>query len=408
MPKKKKKDKKPFFVEKKKGNIITIKTSLKFILKDYETNFRKMNELVIECNDIIIQTYQFIRLYILHCYYQKKEFLELNEKTIKYFIRAGGIRDNRGIQPNNKELEKELDEFYENEFRPLIKKEKYNLKNKSYLIPYLAIQINTSFHNNIKEHFITRIRRFMNITSIFQQETKEQKKEFNKVKNLILLDKIEEIPELYQEWSKNIRNHFLPQTYEKVFGYDCHVNPNKYLFYTIKMNEEIEKRNEEIRNSNKSQEEKRKQIKKLFQPVPLRNTIIPHYITLDANSILSLFGEKGESDLGYKIKENKDKIWSKIFGTESKVMKLKGYEFNSIQTDGIGVSICFQKIGITKKEKKEVINDNEHYLTELTDEELEKCKKRKIIGIDIKIFLWKILICGNFFIKNYRTQENKV
>ena len=53
---------------------------------------------------------------------------------------------------------------------------------------------------------------------------------------------------------------------------------------------------------------------------------------------------------------------------------------NLIQTDGISVSICFQKIGITKKEKKEVIN--EHYLTELTEEELEKCKKRKIIGID--------------------------
>jgi len=63
-------------------------------------------------------------------------------------------------------------------------------------------------------------------------------------------------------------------------------------------------------------------------------------------------------------------------------MKMKGYEFKSIQTDGIGVSICFQKIGITKKEKKECIKEDEFYISDLTDEELEKCKKRKIISID--------------------------
>ena len=117
---------------------------------------------------------------------------------------------------------------------------------------------------------------------------------------------MDEIPNNYKEWSRRIRNDFLPSTYEKAFGYDCKVNPNKYLFYTIKMNEEIEKKNDEIRNSNKSQEEKRKQIKKLFQPIPLRNSIVPNYITFDANSILSLFGEKGESQKGKKVKNSRN------------------------------------------------------------------------------------------------------
>ena len=43
--------------------------------------------------------------------------------------------------------------------------------------------------------------------------------------------------------------------------------------------------------------------------------------------------------------KNKNYIWSKIFKIDKKVMKMKGYEFKTIQTDGIGVSICFQKSG---------------------------------------------------------------
>ncbi len=38
---------------------------------------------------------------------------------------------------------------------------------------------------------------------------------------------------------------------------------------------------------------KRCKIKKLFQPIPLRNTIIPNYITIDRNVILSLFKDEG-------------------------------------------------------------------------------------------------------------------
>ena len=59
------------------------------------------------------------------------------------------------------------------------------------------------------------------------------------------------------------------------------------------MNEDIEKRNNNIKNNNKlSDEDKRIQTKKLFQPIPLRNSIIPSYITIDTNCILDLFKEK--------------------------------------------------------------------------------------------------------------------
>ena len=87
----------------------------------------------------------------------------LNLIRIIYFIRAYGIRDKRGKVSANKDFEEELNIFYDREFQKCINKPKFNLKNKAYVTHYLAQQIQTSFNNNLKEHFISHIRRFMNI-----------------------------------------------------------------------------------------------------------------------------------------------------------------------------------------------------------------------------------------------------
>ncbi len=382
--KKKSNNQQSIFNPKSKSNFITVKTSLKSILKDYNNNFFIINNLVKESNDIVIRTYQFIRLYILYQYKNNKDIPTLSTDNILYFIRAGGKRDNRGRQCSNKEFQKELDDFYIKEFLPLIQKDKFNLKNKSYLIPYLAIQIQTAFNNNIKEHFITRLRRFMNITkpnvdielNIEDKKIKQQElnKIWNKSKNAILLNKENEIHPKYIEWSNWIKNNYLPVEFEKNYGYDCKVNPMKYLIFSIKMNEYIETKN----NTYEKKEDK----KKLFQPISLRNSIVPNYITIDTNVILSIFAEKGEAQLNKNTKDNKEFIWSKIFRTQKRVMKLKGYEFASIQTDSIGVSICFKKIGLTKRELSNNEEYEETYITDLSDEDLEICKNKKIVSID--------------------------
>lgn len=372
---KKNKVKKSVFDKPKKSNFITIKTSLKSILKNYEQNFPVINNLVVECNEIVIRTYQFMRLFLIWKYNNRQELPIIDKNTILYFLRACGNRDNRGKKSENKKFEQELNDFYKKEFEPLINKPKFNLKSKTHIIPYLAIQINTAFFNNIKEHFITRIRRFMNIMCPFKIE-KEEKVEFNKVKNNILLDKPNEIPNKFKEFASNIKNEYLPKEYIISYGYDVKVNPSKYLFYTIKMNEEIERRNEELKD-----EEKQLKIKKLFQPLSLRTSIVPNYITLDASAVLDIFKEKGESKLGFEVNKNKELIWSKIFKTNKKDLKMKNYEFKTIQTDGIGVSICFQKIGKKYKEKEQN-EDNEQYLTELNEKDLFECKNKKLVAID--------------------------
>ena len=62
-------------------------------------------------------------------------------------MRALAVRDNRGNQPKNTDLEDKLNIFYENEFSKLINKPKFNFTNKSYLNSYIAENIATAFNN---------------------------------------------------------------------------------------------------------------------------------------------------------------------------------------------------------------------------------------------------------------------
>ena len=107
---------------------------------------------------------------------------------------------------------------------------------------------------------------------------------------------------------------------------------------------------------------------------------------MDANGILSLFKEKGESKMGKKTTKYKEHIWQKIFKTAKKVMNIRGYEYKTIQTDGISVSICFQKIkkgrSSPSSRNPERDSDQTPYIDELSEEDLNTCKEKKLIGVD--------------------------
>ena len=93
---------KPFFSNhNNKLNIYTVKTSLKSILIDYDNNYSIINQLVLDSNEFVIQTYQFIRLYFLYCFHNNLEFINITKDNVLYFMRTLGIRDNRGSKPDN-------------------------------------------------------------------------------------------------------------------------------------------------------------------------------------------------------------------------------------------------------------------------------------------------------------------
>ena len=410
-----------FNQQKQKSTVFTIKTSLKSILKDYKDNYPIINDIVKDMNDIAIISYMFIRLYILYCYKNNKNIPDLNRRNITYFIKACGKKSNNGRKSNNDdEFKNELNDFYDNEFKPLLnRKEKFDLTNKCFLIEYLSVQMATAYNNNIKEHFITRMRRFMNLTKpevkslILEQEKKlhdlkllqEQElnnnndkkiineinnkykklikevnfyynKLWNDTKNYILLNKIDKIHNDYKEYATYIKTNYLPNKCNDSYGLDVKKNPKKYIIYTLKMNDYIE---------NKTNF-------KLFQSISLRTSIIPSYITIDCSTLILNFFN-GEKNLISKIKDNKEYIWSKIFKTEKKVMNVKNYNIKTIQTDGIGCSITFTHNYYDKFCKKDNRSDDyvglisndydiDKYITDLNDEDIELCKTKKIISVD--------------------------
>jgi hypothetical protein len=390
-----------FDTSNNKLNIFAVKTSLKSILKDYDKNFIFINTLVKDANECVIQTYQFIRLYFLYCFYNNIEFIEINTDNVLYFMRALGTRDNRGKKPENIDLQNKLNDFYNNEFYPLIEKPKFNFLHKTQFNAYIAEHIATSFNNNIKEHFISRFRRFLNIfepnipfiTDKKDDELiKERKRIYNLVKNSILNDDIEQsCPEEFKKFAFNIRNEYLPSDYDKSFYYDCkkECNISYYLKQTIKMNLNVEKHNNEINEKilNTKDEKKKKEYvtmkKKLFQVIPLRTSNIPSYVSFDKAIINTFFNDKSSK---YDKNINEIDIWNRIINMNHKIFKKqykKNYRLSSLSTDGIGVSLTFKKIGLTKNKcNNDHIKNNDFYLEDLIDKDLELLKNKKIVCLD--------------------------
>ena len=228
-----------------KGDHIAVKTSLKATLKD-EKDFPIINNMVILLHEISVRTMQFIKLFILYKYKRNEmdSLPEFDKDNIKYFIRACGIRDPRGARAKNRALEHELDTFYNDEFSPLLnfnerRKEKFEMKNMSYATAYVAINIATAINNNIEMHFITRLRRVMNVLKPYGISDKD----FRKIKNKILSDDLMNIPEEYKLWAKIIKRDYLPADYNVSYAYDVKGHAGKYLIYTLKMAEDLEELN---------------------------------------------------------------------------------------------------------------------------------------------------------------------
>ena len=77
---------------------------------------------------------------------------------------------------------------------------------------------------------------------------------------------------MFNEWKITHLPNILPDIINKSIHYDVKVKPFDYLKGMLYMNAMLEKEEH-----------------KLFQPLPLRNNIIPKHIILDTACIISLF-----------------------------------------------------------------------------------------------------------------------
>jgi len=372
---KKKKPKDTFkeFRNNEKSAYKTFKIPLKTILLNRDTIQPVINNLVFEMNDLVIHTYQFIRLYILNCYTNNSPLPMIDETFILYCIKSLGIRDNRGKKGKDTELLEVLDIFYKSEYRPLLNHEKTNLKNTTFLLPYLATQIHTSLHNNFQEHFIQHFLRFINKTT---NEITEDKAILFQFKKQLL--ELNETDEMFSNWKLTHLSNILPTEIKKSIHYDIKVRPFEYLKGMLYMNSVLEK-----------------QESKLFQPLPLRNNIIPKHIIIDTASLINLFclekdnqGNKvKKGELLSNVKDNQNEVWCNFINLKDKIFKNKYYQFhNQIQTDGISCCLLFIRKDLKDKKwgsRVPVLQEQDFYnIEDLSKEQLDTLKDRNIVGCD--------------------------
>ena len=372
---KKKKPKDTFqeFRNNEKSAYKTFKIPLKTILLNRDTIQPVINNLVFEMNDLVIHTYQFIRLYILNCYTNNSSLPMIDETFILYCIKSLGSRDNRGKKGKDTELLEVLDTFYKSEYQTLLNHEKTNLKNTTFLLPYLATQIHTSLHNNFQEHFIQHFLRFINKTT---NEITEDKAILFQFKKQLL--ELNETDEMFSNWKLTHLSHILPNEIKKSIHYDIKVRPFEYLKGMLYMNSVLEK-----------------QESKLFQPLPLRNNIIPKHIIIDTASLINLFcpekdnqGNKvKKGELLSNVKDNQNEVWSNFINLKDKIFKNKYYQFhNQIQTDGISCCLLFIRKDLKDKKwgsRVPVLQEQDFYnIEDLSKEQLDTLKERNIVGCD--------------------------
>lgn len=381
MPRKKKKEDgdgdgepPPFRIDEKSA-FQTLKIPLKTILCHRKVMQPLLHKLVFRMNDLMIHAYQFLRLYVLQCYQAHTPLPEINEKFCLGIIKTLGYVEQTGRPPKDSELLTTLQSFYETMYQPLVKHSKTNLKNTGHLTPYLATQMATCITTNIQEHFIQHFRRFINCTT---SEITKDKDILHEFKNHLLECKYEKVSLEFHEWCDTHLEHIFPSHIQKNIPYDLRCQPQAYLPGMLYMNGILET-----------------QGNKLFQPLPLRNNIIPKHLVLDTASFIDLFCPEvndGDSlvtktNLMRHVKIYQDAIWKTFLKLDHSIFRNKHYQFHyQIQTDGFSCSLLFIRKDL--KDKKwgtqlpEVSEQSFVNLESLSETQLQEMRPRNVVGCD--------------------------
>jgi hypothetical protein len=366
--------------KKPPDKIVTVKCPLKLILKD-----DKYKPFIFDAcyrtNQIVIHTYQFLRLWILHKYNNKQQIPEITKETIKMAFKTF-VKEGRGPKPKGNNL-KQLNEFikfYEEHYKNLGLPNKLNGAYLSQILNNMATDMKTNIDNNIKLHFFKYVNRFVNssfkkINSQLVEKAekgkkvelrKELSKDLYEIKQDLLNNTLKSNVK-YHDWIKIHRNNIFPKEFKNSYEFDIQTNPQNYIKAMIYMCEQIEKEGT-----------------KLFQFFPLRTDIVLKNIQIDTKSLIEIFIRDDKNDLLNDIEGNKNKIWNFIFKLDNSVFKQKNYVFDYvINTDCYSTSIKMLNKNNVESEKvkknnmKNKKNENAKLTKDMNDEEKEQFKKNE-------------------------------
>jgi hypothetical protein len=360
-------------------------------LKKYDILQPIIEQCVKEVNEIIILAYQFIRLYLLDKFVNNKELPKITKNFILDVLKTVSFSNTeKGKQKTdnkikNKEVKDDIKLFYNNVFYKLVNK-KLSYSNKTFILDKMADEMLRCIETNISTHFIKHLYKLINIKfkkpkseEIKKEKDKEKRKELYKELNIdirnLKSDLIErhilDSKEEYHDWIKQNINLLLPENFTKSISYDIKANPEKYIKYSMYINNEIEKLEG-----------------KPYAFIPQRNNIVQKNIVLNTSGISDLIGSQldnffyyKKSDIILNCKKYQSHVWSKILKNEKRsIFNDKNYIFyNQIITDGFNCCLLF----ILKKYKNKKFGDkipkfkedNENEFIKLNELNKEQCDK---------------------------------
>jgi hypothetical protein len=379
-----------------------IKCPLKCVLKKHDLLQPIIDKAVFDINDIVVLSYQFIRLYLLDKYNNNVDLPTINKQFVLDVMKTVSSADTKSGQKTNPDNIKnatgkaDIKRFYETDFSHLVSN-KPSYTNKTHILATSANEMITCITTNISTHFIDHLFRY--IHCLFKQpklieiktvKDKEQRKELYNVLNQdirdlksdLINDKIKLSKPEYHDWIKATRPFLFPTKITKSVAYDVKANPEKYIKHSFFINKKIEEMG-----------------RRPYQVIPQRNNIVPKNIVLNTNAIVDLIDDKkqlifnyNKSELVLHAKKHQSHIWSKILKLEKKhIFKQKDYVFyNQIITDGFSCSLLF----ILKKYKNKVYGERlptmntETEFTRLEDLTKTQCDgylqtdKYKLVSLD--------------------------
>jgi len=371
-----------------------VKVSLKHVLKHYEVNQPKINKTVIKAHKIVIHTLQFMKLYLLYYYDINNKLPKIDKKFVNSCMKIICKKKSVGRPPKKeiKELKEKLTTFYNIHYKSLCQDEELDYTHMNTILDYLTIDILTMYENNIRQHYIEYVERYINVVWKQKFLTKQIRKikktkkdrdaavrklntQLRKIKSDLL--NIENTNyksnSIYHKWIKEQHKLVVPDKEKfrkKNLYYDLQCNPQDYFRCMVFMMKEVEKQGYTTTN-----------------PFPMRNDIIPKHIRLDTTTLVHLLMTKKQgkkSDYLFKgnLKRFEDKIWNFFFRTEKQCFSKKWYSFHHmIETDGVSCSILLlRKDKVGKRIRINKIPNKEQYIDEVKN--YSNLQHKNIVAID--------------------------
>jgi hypothetical protein len=377
-------------LKKPPDKYITVKCILdKIIIDDKPDNELKkddiktiLNDTCFRTNQIVIHTYQFLRLWILYKYHNKLDIPIITEELIRMVMNTLSTKDNRGNKPTDENLKllEEFNKFYEEHYKNLNYDNKINSSYLSQIINSMATDILTNIENNIKMHFFKYINRFVNssfrkINNDLLEKAKEGtkkklRKQLNKDVYEIKQDLINNTlksNEKYHNWINKHKENIFYKDFVNSYEFDIQNNPQRYLKSMIYMCEQIEKLET-----------------KSFQFFPLRTDIIQKYTPIDTKTLIELFIKKDKKKYLDDVESYKEPVWTMLFDIKKPIFEQSNYTFDyKIYTDGYSVSIQMllnDKVESEKQKKQNMKNkrrENKELMKDMSEDE-KKVFRQKI------------------------------